>query len=100
MSKQLYLMAHFELDRPDEIASTFAEHAKASRAKPGCLFFYLIRDRDNPAKFATMECWENYDYFEQHVADEEHSTFQEKLKPYKQREPDVMECDLVMGMEG
>ena len=100
MSKQLYLTAQFELDKPDDFAATFAEHAKASRAKEGCLFFYLIRDRDNPAHFATMECWDTYAHFEQHVADDEHSAFQKKLKPHLKGEPRVMEADLVMGMEG
>ena len=99
MSKQLYLIAQFELNKPDEFAPTFAEHAKASRAKPGCLFFYLIRDRDHPAKFATMESWEDYSYFEQHVADDEHTAFHAKIKQYWKSEPDVMEADLLMGME-
>lgn len=99
MSKQLYLMAHFELKQADEFAPIFAEHAKASRAKAGCLFFYLIRDRETPTKFATMECWENHDYFLQHTKDEEHDKFIAKIKQYWKGEPDVMECDLVMGME-
>ena len=100
MSKQLYLTAQFELDKPDEFAEIFADHAKASRAKEGCLFFYLIRDRDNPAHFATMECWDTYAHFEQHVADDEHTAFQSKLKPHLKGKPQVMEADLVMGMEG
>jgi quinol monooxygenase YgiN len=99
MSKQLYLTAHFELNNPDDFAPTFAGHAKASRAKPGCLFFYLIRDRDNPAKFATMECWENYDYFTQHTEDDEHSAFHKKIKKVWKEEPEVFEGELVMGME-
>ena len=99
MSKQLYLTAQFELDKPDEFAATFAAHAKASRAKEGCLFFYLIRDRDKPAHFATMECWDTYAHFEQHVADDEHTEFQSKLKPHLKGKPQVMEADLVMGME-
>lgn len=99
MKKQLYLIAKFELNNPDEFASTFAEHAKASRAKPGCLFFYLIRDRNEPAKFATMECWETYEHFEQHVADDEHEAFHAKIKQYWKHEPVVTEADLLMGME-
>ena len=99
MTKQLYLTAKFELNKPDEFAPTFADHARASRAKVGCLFFYLIRDRAHPAKFATMECWETYAHFEQHVADDEHVAFLAKIKKYWKGEPEVMEADLVMGME-
>ncbi len=99
MSKQLYLTAQFELNKPDEFAPIFKEHARASRAKVGCLFFYLIRDRENSARFATMECWDTYAHFEQHVADEEHTAFHGKIKQYWKAEPDVMEADLVMGME-
>ncbi|WP_116127511.1 putative quinol monooxygenase [Lewinella sp. IMCC34183] len=100
MSKQLYLTAKFNLDKPDEVEPIFREHAKASRAKEGCLFFYLIRDRDNDAHFATMECWDTYAHFEQHVADDEHTNFQSKLKPHLKGDPEVMEGDLVSGMEG
>ena len=56
--------------RSKQFEATFREHARASRAKEGCMFFYLIRDRDNPAHFATMECWDTYAHFEQHVADD------------------------------
>ena len=96
---QLYLTAKFDLNDADNFASTFAEHAKASRAKPGCLFFYLVRDRANASQFMTMECWENYDYFEQHVADDEHAAFHAKISKVWKHEPEVMEADLVMGME-
>ena len=99
MAKQLYLTASFDLNDADAFAPTFAEHARASRAKVGCLFFYLIRDRNEPSKFATMECWEDYSYFEQHVADEEHEAFHAKIKQVWKEEPVVMEGDLVMGME-
>ncbi|THH41179.1 putative quinol monooxygenase [Neolewinella litorea] len=99
MAKQLYLTAQFELEDADAFASNFHDHAKASRAKPGCLFFYLIRDRHNPARFATMECWEDYSYFEQHVNDEEHNAFHAKISQVWKREPDVMEADLLCGME-
>ena len=96
---QLYLTAKFDLNDADNFASTFTEHAKASRAKPGCLFFYLVRDRANASQFMTMECWENYDYFEQHVADDEHAAFHAKISKVWKHEPEVMEADLVMGME-
>ncbi|NJB85676.1 quinol monooxygenase YgiN [Lewinella marina] len=99
MAKQLYLIAQFELNDADNFAPIFREHAKASRAKPGCLFFYLIRDRENPAKFATMECWEEYRYFEDHVNDDEHNAFHTKISKVWKREPDVMEADLLCGME-
>lgn len=99
MSQQLYLIAKFDLDDADNFAPVFAQHAKDSRAKVGCLFFYLIRDREDPSKFATMECWENYAYFEQHVADEEHEAFFKKIKPLFREDPVVMEADLLMGME-
>ncbi|MBB4077686.1 quinol monooxygenase YgiN [Lewinella aquimaris] len=95
MSKPLYLIAQFELNKADEFADTFAEHARASKDKPGCRFFYLIRDRENPAKFATMECWDTYAHFEQHVADDEHTEFHGKIKQYWKEEPVVMEGDLV-----
>ncbi|MCP9237552.1 putative quinol monooxygenase [Lewinella sp. JB7] len=95
MSKPLYLIAQFELNQPDEFAPTFAAHAAASRDKPGCRFFYLIRDRENPAKFATMECWETYEHFEQHVADDEHAAFHSQIKRYWKGEPEVMEADVV-----
>ncbi len=99
MPDQLYLTAKFDLKDPDKIAPVFREHARASRAKEGCLFFYLIRDRDKPALFATMECWDTYAHFEQHVADDEHTEFQSKLKPHLNGDPEVMEGDLISGME-
>ncbi|NJC26223.1 putative quinol monooxygenase [Neolewinella antarctica] len=99
MSKQLYLIAKFDLKKADKAYPIFKKHAKASRAKLGCLFFYLIQDKDDPSKFATMECWENYDYFEQHVADDEHEAFFKKIKKHFRKDPEVMEANLVMGME-
>ena len=99
MAQQLYLTAAFDLNDADNFAPTFAEHARASRAKEGCLFFYLIRDRETPSKFATMECWDEYKYFEQHVNDAEHQAFHAKIKKVWKQEPTVMEADLVVGME-
>ena len=99
MPKQLYLIAKFDLEDAETAYPIFKKHAKASRAKVGCLFFYLIRDKDDPSKFATMECWENYGYFEQHVADEEHTEFHGKIKQHFRSAPEVMEANLVMGME-
>ena len=99
MAKQLYLIAKFDLEDSDIAYPIFKEHARASRAKEGCLFFYLIRDREDSSKFATMECWDEYSYFEQHVADEEHTEFFGKIKKHFRKDPEVMEADLVMGME-
>ena len=99
MSKQLYLTAKFDLNDADDFAPTFAEHARASRAKAGCLFFYLIRDRETPSQFMTMECWDEYHYFEAHTKDAEHDAFLAKIKKVWKHEPEVMEGDLVLGME-
>lgn len=99
MSKQLYLTASFELNEADRFAPIFAKHAADSRRKEGCLFFYLIRDREDPSKFATMECWDTYADFEAHVADEEHDAFFKQIKPLFRKDPVVMEADLLMGME-
>lgn len=99
MSKQLYLIAKFDLEDADVAEPIFRKHAKDSRSKLGCLFFYLIRDKDDPSKFATMECWDDYAYFEKHVADEEHELFFSKIKKHFRTDPEVMEADLVMGME-
>lgn len=101
MSKQLYLQAHMHLkaDQADEFTPIFKEHARLSRSKPGCLFFYLVRENDDPTKFGTMECWENEEYFHQHVADAEHKEFEPKLKKALAEEVDVRLCELVMGME-
>jgi quinol monooxygenase YgiN len=99
MSKQLYLIAKFELNDADSFAPIFAKHAKDSRRKEGCLFFYLIRDREYPRQFATMECWDTYADFEAHVADQEHAAFFKQIKPLFRKDPVVTEADLVMGME-
>ncbi len=99
MSKQLYLIAKFDLDDADNFAPIFAKHALDSRRKEGCLFFYLIRDREAPSQFATMECWDTYADFEAHVADEEHAAFFKQIKPLFRKDPEVMEADLVAGME-
>jgi len=99
MSKQLYLTASFELKDADQFAPTFAKHASATRRKVGCLFFYLIRDREDDTKFATMECWDTYADFEAHVADDEHTAFFKKIKPLFKKDPVVMEADLLQGME-
>lgn len=99
MPEQLYLIATFELDDADRFAPIFAKHAADSRRKEGCLFFYLIRDREDPSKFATMECWDTYADFEAHVADEEHDIFFKQIKPLFRRAPQVMEANLLQGME-
>ncbi|MEO0734203.1 MAG: antibiotic biosynthesis monooxygenase [Bacteroidota bacterium] len=96
---QLYLVAKFDLDDADRFAPIFAKHAADSRRKEGCLFFYLIRDRDNPSEFATMECWDTYADFEAHVADAEHDAFFKQIKPLFRKEPEVLVADLVQGMQ-
>jgi len=99
MPQQLYLIAKFDLDKADDFAPIFAKHAADSRRKEGCLFFYLIRDRKEPSKFATMECWDTYADFEAHVADDEHAAFFKQIKPLFRVDPVVTEADLLMGME-
>lgn len=101
MSKTLYLVAHMHLreDQADDFEQTFREHARASRAKAGCLFFYLVREADDRSKYSTMEAWENNDYFEQHVADDEHEKFQKKLQPVLQKEVDARMYELIQGMD-
>lgn len=101
MPTVLYLIAHMHLEEKeaDAFEETFREHARASRAKPGNLFFYLVREQDDPTKYSTMEAWENMDYFDQHVADEEHEAFQEKLQPVLRKEVDARQYELVQGMD-
>ena len=99
MSKTLYLTASFELDDADNFAPVFKKHAADSRRKEGCLFFYLIRDRKDPSKFATMEAWDTYADFEAHVADDEHAAFFKQIKPLFRKDPVVMEADLLQGMD-
>lgn len=90
---------HLKQAEADKFEQTFREHARASRAKPGCLFFYLVREEDDRTKYSTMEAWENKDYFEQHVADEEHEKFQEQLQPVLQKEVDARLYELIQGMD-
>ncbi len=86
--------------KPDaDFADRFAEHARATRAKPGNLFMYLVRDEKDPTKFSTMEAWDSFDYFQQHVDDDEHQEFAALIKPLFAVAPDERRYELVQGMD-
>ena len=101
MPDTLYLIGHMHLKEAeaDAFEATFRQHARASRAKPGCLFFYLVREEEDRSKYSTMEAWESHDYFDRHVADEEHEKFKEKLQPVLREEVDARFYDLIQGMD-
>lgn len=97
--QRLYLVAHMQVDPAavEEITPLFEQHAHACQQKPGSVFFYLIQDRDDPAKFSTMECWERMQDFQRHLDDEEHQRFQAKLQPRLAAEPEEHRCRLLVG---
>lgn len=50
----------------EKVARLLGEHAKLSRAEPGCLRFDLFQSNLDPHAFFIVEAWESQDALEMH----------------------------------
>ena len=66
------LKVEIKEEHVDEFVAVMKEDATQSRLEAGCLRFDLLRDNDNPNKFACYEVWSNADALKAHM-DEPHT---------------------------
>jgi quinol monooxygenase YgiN len=54
------------LEEADRVAVMLAEHARLTRAEPGCLVFEVLRSMSDPVRFAVREVFASHADFEAH----------------------------------
>ena len=62
------VIAHYRTrpDAADEVRALLARHARASAAEAGCIGFLAYQDREDPARFALYETYEDDAAFAAH----------------------------------
>lgn len=55
-------------EEADRVAALLPEHARLTRAEPGCLRFEVWRSQADPCRFAVSECFRDRAAFEAHQA--------------------------------
>ena len=71
----------------------FAQHVEDGRNDRGNLFFSMMRRKENPAHFFSLECWESMADIENHDAQPHHPVFLAQLAKIQAKEKEVVFMD-------
>ena len=68
MACQVLLEVRIKDGCHDELRAKFVEVLPDTRNFDGCIYIYLTKDQDDPAKIIIVELWESREHYEKYLA--------------------------------
>ncbi len=84
---------YIKADKLEQAEALFEQHVSDGRKDRGNLFFTMLRHRDEPNRFKSIECWETAADIENHDAQPHHAPFLAKLKELESKPKLVVKFD-------
>lgn len=82
-----------QVERLKEVLTALVE---PTRQEPGCLWYELLQNQQEPTDFTFVEEWENQDYLNAHLNSEHLKKAKNQLPGLVARDPDIRCYDLIL----
>lgn len=83
-------------DQVEPLKELLTSIVEPTRQEPGCLWYELLQNQQDPTDFTFVEEWENQDYLNAHLKSEPLKKAMNQLPGLVARDPDIRCYDLII----